>query len=292
MPIRTDAPVFATAIAKSDNAKVGECAATYAAQQSCPSYCPFFDGGGCYAEAGRLFMGVTQRLNENAERERADWHDVAIAEARAIYEMDVIRGRPMRLHTVGDCQNDEAAKIVAAAAEWYMDVGGGPVWGYTHAWRVVARSSWGRVSILASCESAEQVELARARGYAPSIVVETFAAARKYEGAGGLEILPCPAQTRDDVTCASCRLCMNDLGIKERGYAIGFELHGTAYSIRQARKALRDPGDPGRRLGLREQVPAYLAEHPDASDMEIARHLGCRDSSVWDMRTRLAKEAA
>jgi hypothetical protein len=80
----------------------------------------------------------------------------------------------MRLHTVGDCRTDEAAKIVAAAAERYMDAGGGPVWTYTHAWRLVDRASWGRVSVLASCETPEQVELARARGYATAIVVDEF----------------------------------------------------------------------------------------------------------------------
>jgi hypothetical protein len=85
-----------------------------------------------------------------------------------------VPGRPLRLHTVGDCRTDEAARIVAAAAERYMDAGGGPVWTYTHAWRLVDRASWGRVSVLASCETPEQVELARARGYATAIVVDEF----------------------------------------------------------------------------------------------------------------------
>jgi hypothetical protein len=195
---------------------------------------------------------------------------------------------------VGDCKTDETARIVAAAAERYMERGGGPVWTYTHAWASVARASWGRVSVLASCETAEQVAAAHARGYAPSIVVEEFRSDKLYTIEGGpgyaefpLSILPCPAQTRHG-NCADCRLCFNDKGLRERGYAIGFELHGIPYAIRQARLALRTPDDPDRRMPSVERIRLirehYLnAEEPrEPTVREVAELIDLNAASVTE----------
>lgn len=73
--------VLATATSSSRNKKIGDCAVTYAAQASCPSSCAFKDGGGCYAENGRIFAGVTRPLNETAAALTAspvDWSDLVI----------------------------------------------------------------------------------------------------------------------------------------------------------------------------------------------------------------------
>lgn len=265
--------VIALARARSQNAKLGDASTTYAAQVSCPTTCAFFDGGGCYAETGQLGKFVTSPLNDAASTRGASAMDVALAEAVAIQSME--SSRPLRLHTVGDCATDEAARVVSAAAEDYMARGGGPVWTYTHAWRTVARESWGKVSVLASCETPMDVELARARGYAPSIVVEEFNSAKLYKieaatdstasaaavdrvSAGGLDVLPCPAQTHEGIGCTDCRLCFDDGKLKQRGYAIGFEIHGIPFAIRQARQALRNPDDPHRRLTAEQRIRLEL----------------------------------
>jgi len=326
MPLTAEHGLLALATARSKNEKIGNCATTYAAQASCPSSCAFFNGGGCYAENGRIYTGVTKPLNGAAAIAAATPVDVALEEAAAIdalaevaYEISGIRhGRPMRLHTVGDCRTDEAARIVAAAAERYMERGGGPVWTYTHAWRLVDRESWGRVSVLASCETAEQVELARARGYATSIVVDEFADRKLYaiadppfspavvEAAHGdaspppggaatpqMRVLPCPAQTRANVTCSSCRLCMNDQGLRDRGYSIGFEIHGTASVVRAARKALAAPSDPERRKTSRDVALAYLEEHGDwPRPVELQRLADISSASAKEMLARLRAEQA
>lgn len=307
MPLRTDRIILATARAKSANAKIGDAAATYAAQESCPTSCAFYNGGGCYAENGSIYSGVTKRLNDDARTTGATAVDVAQAEADAIDQLDVVPGRPMRLHTVGDCKTDEAARIVAAACARYIERGGGPVWAYTHAWRIVERASWEPVSVLASCETLEQVVLARARGYATALVVDEFRSDKLYEidprqgrrrarpnsrtdhaGTAGV-VLPCPQQTRD-VACSDCRLCMNADRLLAAGYSIGFEIHGTAFTVRQARRALQAPSDDRRRLTLRTLIPAYLAEHPNATDREIARELGYVTASVTEMRRKLERE--
>jgi len=175
---------LAIATAHSINEKIGKAATTYAAQQSCPTDCVFFDGGGCYAEDGPLGKFVTQPLNRSAALvKNIGLIEIARAEAAAIDALPdhEIQDLPLRLHTVGDCATDEAARIVAAAAERYRERGGGPVWTYTHAWRIVCREAWGQsVNVLASCEGAGDVVLAHSRGYATAMVVEDFESEKLY----------------------------------------------------------------------------------------------------------------
>lgn len=272
------------AIAKRDshNAKIGKCATTYAAQASCPTDCVFFDGGGCYAETGWVGKTVTAPLNEAATSVGIPTpRAVAQAEAGAIDRLSLRDGRPLRLHTVGDCATDEAARIVAAAAEDYMVNGGGPVWTYTHAWRTVDRASWGLVSVLASCETAADVKLAHERGYATSIVVEEFVDDRRYSKRN-VNVLPCPAQTRDR-DCASCGLCFNDRRLREERLTIGFEVHGIPVTIKRAKLALRDPDDPDRRLDLETQLRRLLETRPLIGPHEAARIVGMDSAYVATM---------
>lgn len=225
------------AITMSENRKLGKASTTHAAQASCPSDCVFMNAG-CYAERGPLGAFVLAPLNDAAKELGASGLDVAEAEAKAIDEMAVVVGRPLRLHTVGDCASDDAALLVAAASERYEERGGGRVWSYTHAWRNVKRSSWTNVSILASCETAADVQKAKERGYATAIVVDEFPGDELYTSEEGIKILPCPSQTKKGVTCADCRLCFNDAGIRERDYSIGFAIHGDRVTQDRARTSL------------------------------------------------------
>ena len=285
---------LARAVSKSTNAKIGDAATTYAAQQSCPTDCVFFDRGGCYAENGRIAASQTIPLNTAAEQAGATALEVAQAEADAIDAMDVVPGRPMRLHTVGDCASDEAAKMVALAAARYMDRGGGPVWTYTHAWRDVARASWGRVSVFASCETAEDVKLAWVRGYAASIVVPEFPGRRKFDvDVDDVSVIPCPAQTTERVTCSSCRLCLNDGAPAVLRQAIGFAVHGTFSVQKAAFKALANPDDPNRRLTSRDHALRLRAEHGVwPTTRELMDAAGVSRESAYEMLKRLREEEA
>ena len=62
-PKRQGFPLGKLAIASgsSGNRKIGDAATTYAAQTSCPRSCPFFAGGGCYAESGSIGKFVGKR---------------------------------------------------------------------------------------------------------------------------------------------------------------------------------------------------------------------------------------
>jgi hypothetical protein len=290
------AGTLAIARASSGNKKIGDAATTYVEQRSCPSSCPFFDGGGCYAEEGRLGKVITGPLNRAAAQVAATAEDIARFEAAQIDALKVVPGQVMRLHTVGDCKTDAAAAIVAAASARYVARGGGRVWTYTHAWRDVSRQSWGEVHVLASCETAEDISEAEARGYATSIVVEEFERRSRYE-LDGRALLPCPAQTTSGVTCASCRLCMDTPRLRDAGLTIAFAIHGTDLTKHRARLALNDPDNPNRRLSSRVLIPrlvaSYLSQHGrEPSTRELSDAIGISYSSVHQMRRRLAAEAA
>lgn len=297
---------LALAVGGSLNAKIGTAATSYAAQASCPEECPFLEGGGCYAESGALGNFVTTPLNRSAglERSPAAQGRVALAEARAIDELEPRPGQALRLHTVGDCATNLAARIVAGAAARWVERGGGPVWTYTHGWRRVERGSWGSVSVLASCETYRDCIRARARGYAPALVVERFEGRRAFrvEGDGMQEwhkpvkAIPCPEQT-SGVACTDCRLCFDDGKLRDRGAAVAFSVHGNSFAVKKATLALRTPDDPDRRKTTRELLPALDAAYMERlgrppTVKEATLELGVAKGTVVAMRRTLRLEAA
>jgi hypothetical protein len=214
----------AIAVETSTNAKLGPVSATYASQASCPRSCPWF-GNGCYAERG-LVGWQTRRLNRSALRGA---QRIAEAEARAI---DTLTGdRLLRLHVVGDARTDSAACVLGAAAERYSRRGNAPrrgrkVWTYTHAWRTVARESWGdAVSVLAPVETVREARETMKPGYAAAVVVSAFERESAY-WIDGTTVVPCPNQTRG-ITCRECGLCRDDERLRSAGLVIAFEAHGT-----------------------------------------------------------------
>src|SRR5437867_549907 len=154
---RLPAVMLARAKEVTTNPKLGPVAATYVSQVSCPGECPWYDdgkwGSPCYANNG--FQGLmTKKLNQG----KGDYIDAAREEAQLISQLS--GERPLRLHVVGDCKDRAAAQFVARAADSYRAQRGQPVWTYTRAWEHIPRSVWGRVSVLASCETAGQVRRA------------------------------------------------------------------------------------------------------------------------------------
>jgi hypothetical protein len=210
--------------AKSGNAKLGGAAITIVAKQSCPETCPF-KANGCYAEHD---SGVHHWNRISAGAADKSPLELARAEAKAIDELP--GDRDLRLHVAGDSTTEEGTRLIATACAKYVfrgkwkhgtDVS---VWAYTHGWRTVPRDAWGSVSVLASCETPEDVKLARSRGYAAAMVVPRFEGESAYEH-GEVTVIPCPQQTRER-TCTQCRLCMNAERLHKSSLVIGFALHG------------------------------------------------------------------
>lgn len=212
-----------------ENKKLQGCAVTYVAQSSCPQDCRLLDNG-CYAETGPMAWAVTRKLNSAgaglsplymAQLER--WMIQAAA-----YDSNAI-GRPLRLHGVGDCRTDAAAREIAKAAKDWRFVTKAPVWTYTHAWRTVKRSSWGKdISVLASVEAVKDMEKAWKRGYPSALVVAKFPkgakAWKELVGNQVWNIVPCPEQTLG-IGCRKCGLCSMDTLWKTQT-VIAFAAHG------------------------------------------------------------------
>lgn len=141
--------------------------------------------------------------------------------------------RPLRLHVFGDCPSAEAARELAGAVEVWKRNGGGPVWSYSHNWASMKRADWGSISVLASVDNPAQARLAAELGYTPAVVVRDCAS--KAWDEEGVRWLVCPAQRRDTV-CLRCRLCWSADKLGRAGRGVAFLVHGSATSIRKARR--------------------------------------------------------
>jgi hypothetical protein len=218
-------------------------ASTYVSTEAtCPRGCPW-RGSGCYAEEGQAYNGL-RALNDGATESEGS---SALAEEAAALRrawpggvpQDGRRGgRDLRLHVGGDVDSAAGAALLAGAVAELKERGLGAAWSYTHRWAEVPRESWGSVHVLASVHGAEEVERARARGYAAADTVQAFRRGRRaFAHAGGVAV-PCPWQTggRRRPTCAECRLCLGGVDLVRERITIAFVPHGR--SERKARLAL------------------------------------------------------
>jgi hypothetical protein len=230
---------LALAVAKSGNEKTGPIAATYTGTDRTCTGCPHKGTGSCYYESGFRPRGLNARLNSAARTQKASVLRIARAEARAIdgiLTSGRVKNRPLRIHVGGDAPTAEAAALIAGAARRFSERVDAPAYTYTHAWRDVPRSAWEGVSVLASVESVKDAKRALRRGYAPALIVDHFEG-DKASLVDGLRLIPCPAQTKDDVSCADCRLCMNADRLVATNSAVAFAAHGT--QARKTREILR-----------------------------------------------------
>jgi len=247
----TTKPVSVTYASK--NSKIGYCASTGLAQATCPPSCAF--RAHCMVTSGVMSITTHQR-----NRAAGPQHTAAVlAQAEADGIRSLLRRRPraawraLRIHTVGDAPTTTAAATIAAAASEYA-VGTGltavmrtPSYGFTHAWRDVDACAWDQpgVSVLASCETPEDVRLAWARGYGAAIVRPSeshYTDGRAYlaqddpfyagrAAAVGMRLLPCPEQTGRAAACntaegsGACRLCLNR-GFRPYGMVLVLAAHG------------------------------------------------------------------
>lgn len=215
---------------------------TATSQFSCDPDCPFM-GAGCYAEGGPMGY-LTRRLNSHDRDHESSPEEIAAAEAAAIRKLS---GRnPLRLKTVGDCRTNEAVAIVREAVDEYKSKHGSAVWSYTHAWRKVDRAAWGDTSVLASCETEDDVRKATTAGWGVAVVFNQGEMPKEY---GGLRVIPCLQQTGVAADCYSCTynkaedksapLCSKDDRLKGKAL-IGLSAHGATKRVRAALAARKD----------------------------------------------------
>lgn len=198
---------------------------------TCPSSCTFKNNG-CYVQAG-----ATKLANENLDAAAEGWTALEVIQAEAD-EIDRLwsggvpqdgarGGRDLRLHVGGDVSCSRGAAELGAAARRWRERGGGKVWTYTHKWKTVESSAWGPwISVLASCDTIGDVSRAWARGYSPALLVRSYPKANKVWRFGRFTAVPCPVEAGAQTTCATCRLCMDDLRLRMGRLVIAFAEHG------------------------------------------------------------------
>lgn len=173
----------------SSNAKTGPLATTYREQSTCPTTCPLM-GNGCYA-TGRIFAIAKKHGKEDLKAVR----DLVIT---------LKRGQGLRLNVSGDFLADDGTPdldYIAAVnhvAAFRPDV---KIIAYTHAWRILDPKMF-VFGVNASCDTDADIAEARAAGWGTVTV-----GAEDGSTIAGTRVVRCPAEYRDDTTCASCMLC-------------------------------------------------------------------------------------
>ena len=220
-------------------AGLGKCDGTYASiRNTCPDTCVLKKSKECYATQNYVAL-IVKRLDRRARQDNIV--QMARNEAKCIDESyrggKVPSGRDLRVHISGDARSRTAAKIISRAVGRWLDRQEGEkgsAWAYTHCFASVPRESWGRVSVLASIESIDQVAEATKQGYACALIVPEHASSKAYK-LPNCEItwIPCPAQEKPggkEIACVDCRLCMKSDWLRDSGRGISFSAHGSKKS--------------------------------------------------------------
>jgi hypothetical protein len=209
-------------------------AATYKAQTGCDG-CPF-EGCGCYGEHGNVRYH-SRRYNAEALEAGADALAVDTAEAEEVRRLPG-DGRALRLQVVGDVGDKRGARKLSGAVDEWQQGGGGDAWTYTHKWETIPRGWWGSISVLASCETREQVAHAHRRGYAAALTVGEWTDANERLPRGS-RAFPCPHDTGRAEDCWSCRACWRDGELLEARQVVIFKARGQgARKVREVLKVL------------------------------------------------------
>tara|TARA_B100000131_G_scaffold168442_1_gene162785 strand:+ start:8774 stop:9436 length:663 start_codon:yes stop_codon:yes gene_type:complete len=208
-------------VARSNDKKVGKVLASYSPIETCPDTCSLKTGG-CYAWGLWYLKVLGRKISEEV------FKLVSVEEA---LEKKAKTARIARHRVAGDIVNDvpgtiEECETIARAGLTNI--------GYTHHWRAEEAQplkEWFR----ASCQSMEEVEEARAMGWAVTLIVPDDAKKRTLSN-GDIGYL-CPARIgvegKKDINCNSCTLCRVDDKTKDK--AVLFKVHGSPSTINKAK---------------------------------------------------------
>lgn len=204
---------------KSSNKKTGPIPVTITSDNSCPSVCPLRDQG-CYAQSGPL--AIHWRKTSNGERGN-DW-DNLLDTVKAFPE-----GQLWRHNQAGDLPHTDQVIDAALVGALVAANEGRRGFTYTHHdmalegnVEVVKAANEGGFAVnLSANDPAHADELVKL-GIAPVVtVLGEYAEGVSYTPEGN-RITVCPAAQRDDVSCATCKLCAKT----DRKVIIGFPVHG------------------------------------------------------------------
>jgi hypothetical protein len=200
---------------RSRNSKTGPIPVTSTERASCPPSCPH-KAADCYAEAGYYTRMHWDRVADRGIDIDALAARIAALPAGQLWRHDVAGDLPGDGETVDAY---ELGRIVAANR-------GRRGWTYTHKHRAGALKwirhaiAWGFTVNLSADDAGHADRLAETG--LPVCAIVPIDTPERTATPAGRPIVVCPAQTRDDVTCATCGLCQR----ADRRVIVGFRAHG------------------------------------------------------------------
>ena len=213
---------------KSSNRKTGPIATLRSSSDSCPSTCPFNNGGGCYAASGPEALWW-KRLDESEKPEHVSGWLGLSDQFRAA---KLKPGTLLRVNTAGDLPQlpitGEILGNVVDLMRGIFEHHGMIPFTYTHHGQtehnlsVVDRQNRAGFTVNLSCDSEEQASKRHRQGYPSTVVVAHDEERTRWRDEHGCTFVVCPAQTREGMTCDRCRLCAKP----DRGAVVAFRAHG------------------------------------------------------------------
>lgn len=210
---------------KSANVKTGPIPVSTSSADTCPDACPLKKGG-CYAKSGPLGM----HWNKVTKGQRGANLTAFVKQIRSLPSGQLWRhNQAGDLSGKGDRINTrELSRIVRANK-------GKRGFTYTHKppalgnnATAIASANKGGFTVNLSGNSLSHADELKALGIGPVVAIVPEGLRPNGETGGktpaGNRFIFCPAQTREGVTCATCRLC----SVAKREYIIAFEVHGTS----------------------------------------------------------------
>lgn len=203
---------------KSGNAKTGPLATTTREQVSCPTTCPLM-GNGCYA-TGRIFAIARKYGSPNT--------DAVLSLINSLKP-----GQGVRLNVAGDFLTDDGTpdlEYIDACNQLATARPDCKIIAYTHAWRILDPALFA-FGVNASCDTDADIAEARAAGWGTVTV-----GAEDGTMIAGTRVVRCPAEYRDDTSCATCMLCSKTPKINT---TVTFTPHGAGKRKAAAAVAVR-----------------------------------------------------
>jgi hypothetical protein len=216
--------------AVSGNAKTGPIPVSGSQADTCPSACPFApkDGkaNGCYAAYGPISWHWAKL---NGGKVGVTWNEF-LTKIRKLY-----RGSLWRHNQFGDLAGNGDAIDAVKLGELVSANTGKRGFTYTHKpvlsrqgehaatnRNLVANANARGFTVNLSGNNLTHADELKACNAGPVVTIVPVNSANTLFTPKGHKVIVCPAQTRENVTCATCRLCAN----ATRAVIIGFKAHG------------------------------------------------------------------
>jgi len=211
-------------IRTSGNSKTGAIPVTYSQRETCPVSCPHYRAD-CYAE------DFYTRLAWDKVPQRGGDLATLCASIAALPD-----GQLWRHNVAGDLPGENETVDAHALGQIVRANIGRRGFTYTHKkspdaleWAAHA-TRWGFTVNVSADDAGDADALAGVTGLPLTCIVPMDTPEKTYTPAGQT-IIVCPAQTRDDVTCATCGLCAR----ADRRVIVGFRAHGSRARVADAK---------------------------------------------------------